>query len=352
MKKHNRRNGILAIAGILCILGILYFAIRKGEQIWRSAPLRDTAENESTGEMDRLLWQDIKLNKKEYRYSRNFETYLVIGTDASGNEAADREAYVGNMADFLLLTVINRTDGAYAFLQLNRDTMTEVSLLDHEGKGHATAEIQLCTAHWYGGTPEESCENTVKAVSDMLGGISIDGYYAVNMSEISRLNHAVGGVTVTIEDDFSNIDETLKQGETITLNDEQAVHFVRSRMGMEDEENTARMVRQKQYLNAFLEKVQEKTADDPEFVLGLYDEMSDVSDTNMSGGLISDLLVDMHEAENKGILFMEGETRLGQHLGDGLEHAEFYLDKSAIVNTMKLLYNIEEKQETKTEREG
>lgn len=352
MKKHNRRNVILAIAGVLCILGIFYFVIWKGEQIWRSASLKDAAENENTGEMDRLLWKDIKLNKKKYRYSRDFETYLIIGTDASGNEAADREEYIGNMADFLLLAVINRTDGTYAFLQLNRDTMTEVSLLDNEGRGRATAEIQLCTAHWYGGTPEESCENTVKAVSDMLGGISIEGYYAINMSEISRLNHAVGGVTVTIEDDFSNIDETLRKGETITLNDEQAMNFVRSRMGMENDDNTARMARQRQYLNALLEKVKEKTADDSEFALGLYDELSDVSDTNMSGGLISDLLIDMSEAESKGILSLQGETKLGKHLGDGLEHAEFYLDKSAIVNTMKLLYNIEENEKIKTERKN
>jgi len=344
MKKHSRRNGILAIAGVLCLFGIFYFGIWKGEQIWRSASQRDVVENENTGEIDRLLWRDIKLNKKKYRYSRNFETYLVIGTDTSGNEASDREAYIGNMADFLLLAVINRTDGTYAFLQLNRDTMTEIPLLDREGEGRATAKIQLCTAHWYGGTPQESCENTVKAVSDMLGGISIEGYYAINMDEISRLNHAVGGVAVTIKDDFSNIDETLKKGETITLNDEQAVNFVRSRMGMKDEENTTRMARQRQYLNALLDKVQEKTGEDPEFALELYDELADVSETNMSGGLISDLLVDMSKAENQGILFMEGETKLGKHLGDGLEHAEFYPDKSAIVSTMKLLYNIEEKE--------
>lgn len=68
--------------------------------------------------------------------------------------------------------------------------------------------------------------------------------------------------------------------------------------------------------------------------------------------MISDLLIDMSEAESKGILSLEGETKLGEHLGDGLEHAEFYLDKSAIVNTMKLLYNIEENEQIKTERKN
>lgn len=327
--------------GVLCIL---YFLIGKGEQIWREASAESGAESGGTQEMEKLLWKDISLNGKKYRYSRDFETYLIIGTDDSGDEERDREEYVGNMADFLLLAVINRTDHTYAFLHLNRDTMTEVTLLDSEGEGTATAEIQLCTAHWYGGTPEESCENTVKAVSDMLGGISIEGYYSIHMSEIPRLNHAVGGVTVTVEDDFSNVDPSLEQGAAVTLSDEQAFTFVRGRMGMEDEENTSRMARQRQYLEGFFQKVQEKTAENSEFALGLYNELSETSVTNMSGGLISDLLVDMAGAENKGMLLTEGEAKLGTHLGDGLEHTEFYLDKNAIVNTMKKLYNIEENE--------
>ena len=34
--------------------------------------------------------------------------------------------------------------------------MTEVALIDHNGEGEATANIQLCTAHWYGGNREQS----------------------------------------------------------------------------------------------------------------------------------------------------------------------------------------------------
>lgn len=343
MKRHNRIKGILAAVSVLGGLCLFCFALGKGEQIWRETLSGKTTEDSSTQEMEKLLWKDISLNGKEYRYSRDYETYLIIGTDASGNEETGRERYVGNMADFLLLAVVNRTEGTYAFLHLNRDTMTEVTLLDTDGTGTATANIQLCTAHWYGGTQKESCENTVKAVSDMLGGILIDGYYSINMSEIPRLNHAVGGVTVTIENDFSKIDASLKMGETITLSDEQAFTFVRSRMGVEDEENTSRMARQRQYLEAFFEKVQEKTAENSEYALNLYDELSDVSVTNMSGGLISDLLVELNGAENKGILLTEGKTQLGTHLGDGLEHTEFYLDRNAIVSTMERLYNIEEK---------
>lgn len=73
-----------------------------------------------------------------------------------------------SMADFLMLVIVDKTENTYSFLQFNRDTMTEVALIDHNGEGEATANIQLCTAHWYGGNREQSCENTVKSVKKLI----------------------------------------------------------------------------------------------------------------------------------------------------------------------------------------
>ena len=47
------------------------------------------------------------------------------------------------MADFLMLVIVDKTENTYSFLQFNRDTMTEVALIDHNGEGEATANIQL-----------------------------------------------------------------------------------------------------------------------------------------------------------------------------------------------------------------
>ena len=82
--------------------------------------------------------------------------------------------------------------------------------------------------------------------------------------------------------------------------------------------------------------------EDPQSALDVYDEMADVSVTNISGGTITDILTEMHTAENRGIFQIEGESRTGEHLDDGLEHAEFYLNEKDIVTTVKMLYNIKE----------
>lgn len=50
-------------------------------------------------------------------------------------------------------------------------------------------------------------ENTVDAVSTLRKGQKIDGYAMINMSAIQVVNDMVGGVTVTIEGDFSERDK-------------------------------------------------------------------------------------------------------------------------------------------------
>ena len=98
----------------------------------------------------------------------------------------------------------------------------------------------------------------MKAVSGLLGGIVINGYYEIHMQDIGKLNETVEGVTVTIESDFSKVDPSLKQGETITLNGEQAYHFLQNRTEVDDGGNVSRMKRQKQYMEAFFKKVSKR----------------------------------------------------------------------------------------------
>lgn len=342
MKRQKTTGIIVLLAVLVCVLavGTWYFRKQRSEKVSATERQAETQQSETTDELERLLWNKIKLNGKKYKYSTDYETYLFMGTDGSGKEDADRDEYIGNMADFLMLVIVNRKEQTYAFLQLNRDTMTEINLIGRNGKGMATADMQLCTAHWYGGTPEESCENTVKAVSRMLGGVKINGYYAINMEDIGKLNHAIGGVTVTIDSDFGDVDPTLKKGETVTLSDEQAYNFLRYRQGIDDSENTSRMKRHRQYMHAFMAKLKKKMHDDPSIGAEIYEQMSEVAVTDMNGGLLTDILTDMQQATDRGTFELEGTTKLGQHLDDGLEHTEFYLDKMVIVKTLKDLYNM------------
>ena len=130
-----------------------------------------------------------------------------------------------------------------------------------DGTANASAKMQLCTAHWYGKDKTASCENTVNTVSKMLGGVPIDGC-ALQMEAMSLLNHEVGGVTVTLEDDMTSLDPEMKKGTTLTLTDHQAELLIQTRYAMDDDRNTERMRRQQIFMKAFMNKMKEKNAED------------------------------------------------------------------------------------------
>ena len=283
----------------------------------------------------------IDLNDMEYATSDNLKSYLFIGTDHSGNESAKDESYQGSMADFLLVAILNKTQKTYGFIQLNRDTITEVMILDNDGEITGSSQEQLCTAHWYGGSRQQSCRNTVDAVSELLGGLSIDGYYSVGMDEIAQLNHIIGGATVTIEDDFSKVDPSLVKGRTITLTDEQAYNYLHARMGVGDGENESRMRRQRTYMEAVYDKVIDRVRTEKSFLDDITETLGDCVTTNMDGDDFGQIRNVFRDGKDLGILVPEGETAVGARLDDGLDHTEFYMDEDSLAKIMIPLCNLQ-----------
>ena len=112
----------------------------------------------------------------------------------------------------------------------------------------------------------------------------IDFYLAMNMDGISEFNDLVGGVTVTLEDDFSSLDPSMTAGTTLTLMGEQAEIFVRGRHSVGIGTNESRMARQELYMAELIKLVDAKQEQDADFVGALYDALTPYLTTNMSRG--------------------------------------------------------------------
>ena len=298
-KKEITKKIIFFIAVIIIIFAAVAVLSKVAEQ--RRGPSSDTEEASEVVEI-----HGIKCTPKT-----GIRTWLFIGADKKGSaEEVEGEENPGQ-SDVLELVVLDKTAGTYTRLSINRDTMTEVRSLEPDGTDLGTAKIQIALAHASGDGLEMSCENTVEAVSGLLYGQKIDGYVSLGMDGIPILNHLAGGVTVTIEDDFSKEDLSLKQGETITLSDEQAMHFVRGRMGVGDGTNENRMKRQRQYLEAIKPLLMEKCRQDNEYPLTMYDELADYMVTDMSRNdfiKVAASLLDARETEPAQI---EGTSAIG-----------------------------------------
>lgn len=348
------RPKVIAIVLIvlLCIglAGLFLLEYCSGRTDDHRSPQKKKAENPSAKDLDEAIdWdslEKVKLNHRTYGMAHKVTSWLIIGTDESGNQDGDGEEYQGAMADFMLLVVFDKDKQSYGMLQLNRDTITKIHLLDHKGEGEATADIQLCTAHWYGGNRQQGCKNTVQAVSDLLGGVPIDGYYEIPMEAIPMLNQQVGGVTVTLEDDFSDIDAAMTQGKTVTLSDSQAFHYIHDRYGVGDEENTSRMERQRQYMSAFADKAKQKAAEHDSFVTDMMDALGSYAVSEIDQNELLYYVSSLNEYQSQGILTIDGKLKTGQILGDGIDHREFYADAESLEQIVTQLYPLIEKSKT------
>lgn len=262
---------------------------------------------------------------------KDLETILVMGLDK--NERSEMlEGYVNKtQSDFLLLLVIDRENRSINSLHINRDTMTEITRLGVFGGAAGKYTAQIALAHAYGSGGSDSALNAVKAVSNFLGGVKIDHYMTFTMDSVALVNDMVGGVTVFIEDDFSEMDPSLVQGQEITLKGEQALHFVRGRTNVADGTNLNRMARQRQYMMGLYEKIMAAAAQDEAFPEKLLKKLADAFDTDLSVYQLDSLFDTLLECKMGEILTIEGENVRGEFM-------EFYADPDSVAQAVQTLF--------------
>lgn len=297
---YRRLFAVLGAFVLICVAGIAL-----GHRVDNQK--MDTGEKAAAADMG-----TVTINGVKCKPNWDVETYLFIGEDARGVKQRKTQQDGTGQSDVLELLVLDTKNHTYYKLPINRDTITDVKSLDDDGSYLATTKVQIALAHANGDGMELSCENTVDAVSKMLYGIRIDGYLSLNIDAITVLNHLAGGVPVTIEDDFSQSDPSLKIGERVTLTDEQALHFVHDRMNVGDGTNECRMRRQKAYVNALTPIFEQKLKEDGGFINTFYNSLSDYMVTDMSVGQMGNVANMILESEDKGELSIQGTDAIGE----------------------------------------
>jgi LCP family protein required for cell wall assembly len=211
--------------------------------------------------------------------------------------------------------------------------MADIPVLGIAGEKIGMVNKQLALAHTYGNGREVSCRNTADAVSALLYDINIDHYVSVTMDSVPIYNDLVGGVEVTVLDDFAGIDDKLIKGETVTLVGKQALTYIRSRKGLDDATNATRMVRQRQYLDALYEKTVELKNRDSNFVLDAAITMSQFMVSNCTVDQLSAIAQTIIDYEFTGIRTIEGDSVVGE------KYMEFFPEPESLKkNVVELFY--------------
>ena len=247
---------------------------------------------------------------------------LVLGIGEWG-EAKPVEWNTACAVDMINLMIFDEKEKTVTILSVNRDTMLWMPKYTMEGKEQGKAYRQLTYSHKFCTGMEDSCENVKRAVSEFLGEISIDYYVSMRLDAIAIMNDAVGGVPVTVVDDFSAVDPSLPMGEH-RLMGEQAVTYVQDRFYVGDELNITRMERHKEYMNSFMNELRRKVGESDTFALKTYEEISPYIVTDCSGTVLSSLMQRYADYTVAGFVSPEGENVLGE------KYYEFYPDEEKL----------------------
>lgn len=269
----------------------------------------------------------VTYNGTAYRQRKSLTSILLMGIDHASGEK-------GGQADFLQLLVIDDSERTVQRLPIDRDTMTPITVLGVLGNRSGVRTAQISLSHGFGDGQAESCELTAEAVSNLLLGSPVDFYLAMNMDGIAALNDLAGGVTVTLEDDFSALDPAMTKGTTLTLHGEQAEIYVRSRRSVGVGTNEARMARQEQYVARLFALLDARLKTDPDASGALFDRLSAYLTCNMSRGRLVNAVWAAKDYARMEPLRIAGKHRIG---GDGF--MQFYADEASLYEAvLKLFY--------------
>lgn len=247
-------------------------------------------------------------NGVEYVKNEDVESFLILGLDKF-EDAINNDSYNNDQrADFLMLLVFDNSEKKFTAVHLNRDIMVNMNVLGVAGQKIGTVNKQLALAHTYGNGRDVSCRNTADAVSELLNGVKVNHYLSITMDAVPILNDLLGGVEVTVLDDFSGIDDTLIKGETVTLHGDHALTYVRERYGLEDSSNSTRMVRQRQYMTAVYDKAILEIENDDNFVIEASSKLADYIVSDRSVNQLQEIAKKLSQYKFTEIETLEGES--------------------------------------------
>ena len=317
MNRRHKKSSLSVLVGVLLLVIVL---IGCGLRLMDSAAFLHNEQKPQQAVSER---KTITVDGVDYYPRQDITVILAMGIDTEG-EMVDSGSYNNDgEADVISLIIFDEVEENCTVLNLNRDSMVDMPVLGVDGRKAGTAYQQLALSHTYGSGLEDSCENTKATVSKLLNNIYIDYYFAANMDAIAIANDAVGGVTVNVTDDFSNMTDAIPMGQ-VTLKGKQATNFVRMRKEVGDQLNISRMERHKEYIDGFMQSLQAKRTEGDSFFYSMYADISPYIVTDLSANALSGMYSRYEGYELKDIISPKGENVRGENF------MEFYLDEAAL----------------------
>ena len=315
----NRRRITLPhiVAGIflLAALVAVIFLVREVSRRQKNA----SPGNATYRSVEETEWgSKVKYKDRSYVQKEGLTTVLLLGIDDS--KTPDPHVIGdGYRSDALVLLILNDKTKTQQTLSISRDTITEVDMYDNKGDYISSGTMQINMQYAFGDSPRRSAYLTRKTVSELIHGRRIDACVAVRMSGIPTIGDILGGLTLTLDDDYSYIDARYTKGATLTLNGEELESFLRYRDIEEQGSNERRLARQEWLMQKLFEAL--SSGSRMSLAETIFDQAAAYIETDLDADTIS--MISTYQLDPEG-LKVPGQSKAGDY------HDEFYVDDEAL----------------------
>lgn len=245
-------------------------------------------------------------------------TVVLYGID---DDKQRQQQNSGQRSDSIVLISINPEDKKTVMVSIPRDTHAKIV-------GKNTTE-KINHAYAYGGP-----DMAVKSLEKLMD-VPVDHYVSINMDGVKTVVDEIGGVTVTSNATFNTTDSkkdyNFKQGQSYSMDGEQALAYMRSRKEQGAGGDEGRQQRQQQIITAVAKEA--FSMNSVTKLNGIFKAAQDNLKTDLSLVQLNRFRSDYDKAQdNVERLTIDGQNSLGD---DNIYY--FYPDENSLNNVKKKL---------------
>jgi anionic cell wall polymer biosynthesis LytR-Cps2A-Psr (LCP) family protein len=250
----------------------------------------------------------------------NLTTLLFIGVGHHAQTVEQNAALNDGHADYLLVLVIDEDQKTITPIQINRETVTD-----------ATQNQPIHLVYTQGDGGEQSCQQTLDAVSQMLLGVEIPYYLAIDFNAAVPINDALGGITVLLSDDFTSLDATMVLGATLKLQGQQPAYYLDTGIGTDE----TLMARQQAFWEGCYRKLVEQAGTDggANIVETVYNTLQPYLTTNLSRGKILNMVLNTRRYQTQSTIHLTGT-----YSADAQGALTFHADPDALTQLVEQVF--------------
>ncbi len=322
MNKHVSPRKISPILIIVLALLAIVFAILVGFIIAIMSKQPSVSQGSVTDQSnaDNAFTDTILLDGVEYELNNNLQTVLLMGIDQTEDDRTS-DAYGGGRADFILLAILDTESETTKLLQISRDAIVPVDYYDMNGQYAYSEETHLTLQYAVGNSHKRSCWLMENKVSEILYGIDIDASASLTYDGITVLVDAIGGIEITVPEDYTDIDPRFEKDATILMDGATTMKYIKTRDIDDFGSNNERMARQLQVIRALVNNF-EVNEDQAQMISLLQKAATPYMESNVDAEMIEKL---SRYPLEEPFLYLPGEDVVGVH-------DEFHIDEDALRN--------------------